>query len=153
MGSERHRQSRHPLSEVRCRAYSPAMSRHSQGGSQHCARGTGTFKHFHPRRHRRESRSQSNKNVPKRLCGIIRLHNRSNQKLGAASHSPIGRGQGISDADPKPPSGIGRNVVKGYQGKRQSRLNQSIRLLIYHPRFGGFFFATQGPENRCLTLS
>ena len=28
MGSERHRQSRHPLSEVRCRAYSPAMSRH-----------------------------------------------------------------------------------------------------------------------------
>ena len=29
MGSERHRQSRHPLSEVRCRAYSPAMSRHT----------------------------------------------------------------------------------------------------------------------------
>ena len=28
MGSERHRQSRHPLSGVRCRAYSPAMSRH-----------------------------------------------------------------------------------------------------------------------------
>ena len=30
MGSERHRQSRHPLSEVRCRAYSPEMSRHTQ---------------------------------------------------------------------------------------------------------------------------
>ena len=29
MGSERHRQSRHPLSVVRCRAYSPAISRHS----------------------------------------------------------------------------------------------------------------------------
>ena len=29
MGSERHRQNRHPLSEVRCRAYSPAMSRHN----------------------------------------------------------------------------------------------------------------------------
>ena len=31
MGTERHRQSRHPLSEVRCRAYSPAMSRHTVG--------------------------------------------------------------------------------------------------------------------------
>ena len=30
MGSERHRQSRHPLSEVRCRAYSLEMSRHIQ---------------------------------------------------------------------------------------------------------------------------
>ena len=30
MGSERHRQNRHPLSEVRCRAYSPAMSRHTR---------------------------------------------------------------------------------------------------------------------------